>query len=198
MDLSGGEAAVWSQLKPSMRNKVRKAEKSGVTVIEDASPNFPVKFFDMLRAVFNRQGKAPTFNLRRVETVVRVLKDRGCLIPLTALRNNEPLASVILLLDGRTAYYWAGASYVDAYPFGANDIIQWHALQLAIGRGIVGYDTCGGGAYKEKFGGTLMSLPAGHLSINPVIGLVRTTVAKGFRARQKVMGAIQRATKGVR
>lgn len=198
VDLSKGEAAVWGRLKPAMRNKVRKAEKNGVRVVQDPSPAFPAQFFDMLRAVFNRQGRAPTYNLRRIETVVRVLEKSGRLIPLTALRDDEPLASIILLVDDRTAYYWAGASYVSAYAVGANDIIQWRALQLAIGKGLVNYDACGGGEYKEKLGGDFVPLPAGYLSINPVFGLVRTSVAKGFGAKQVLVGAVQRAVRAWR
>jgi hypothetical protein len=198
VDLSGGEDAVWQRLKPAMRNKVRKAEKNGVTVIEDTSPTFAREFSDMLRSVFNRQGKAPSYDQRRIETVVRVLTTSGRLSALTAVRDGQRLASVILLHDATTAYFWAGASYPSAYPFGANDIIQWRALQLAMSRGLGCYDACGGGDYKEKFGGTFVSLPAGHLVMNPVFGLVRSTVMRGFRAKQALLGAVQRAATGWR
>jgi len=192
VDLKGGETAVWQRLKPAMRNKVRKAEKHGVTVIADTSPAFAAEFSDMLRSVFNRQGIAPTYDQRRIETVVRVLTASGHLSALTAVRDNQRLASMILLRDARTAYFWAGASYPAAYPVGANDVIQWRALQLAMTQGLQTYDTCGGGDYKEKLGGTLVSLPAGHLALHPVFGVVRSSVMKGFRARQALMGAIQR------
>ncbi len=198
VDLSGGEDAVWQRLKPAMRNKVRKAEKHGVTVVEDTSETFARDFSDMLRSVFNRQGKAPSYDQRRIETVVRVLGRSGRLSALTAKRDNERLASVILLHDARTAYFWAGASYPSAYPFGANDIIQWRALQLAMSRGLECYDACGGGEYKEKFGGTFVSLPAGHLVMRPVFGLVRSSVLKGFRAKQALIGAVQRVATGWR
>jgi hypothetical protein len=198
VDLSGGEQAVWNQLKPAMRNKVRKAEKAGVTVAEDHAPDFGSRFFDMLCDVFNRQGLAPSYGLHRIETAVRILKASGHLVPLTAWLSGEALASIILLWDGRTAYYWAGASYPNAYPVAANDLIQWRALQLAVGRGHVVYDACGGGAYKEKLGGTLISLPAGHLSLSPMFSLVRAAVAKGFRAKQTLLGSVQRATRGLR
>jgi predicted N-acyltransferase len=148
--------------------------------------------------VFNRQGMAPTYDERRIDTVVRAMSMSGRMIPLTALRDGEPLASVILLLDHRAAYYWAGASYASAYPFGANDIIQWRALQLAIAKGRVLYDACGGGDYKEKFGGEFVSLPAGHLVMNPVFGLVRSSVMRGFRAKQALLGVVQRAAAGRR
>lgn len=192
VNLLGGEAGVWSRLKPAMRNKVRKAEKNGVVIERDPSPAFAPRFFDMLQAVFRRQNKVPTYGLRRIEAVVRLLQKSGRLVPLMALRDGEPLASVILLLDGRAAYYWAGASYESAYPFGANDLLQWRALQLSIEKGLEVYDACGGGDYKEKFGGTFVSLPGGHLSLHQVFGWVRASVEKGFRARQALLGAVQR------
>lgn len=198
IDLSGGEDAVWQRLKPAMRNKVRKAEKNGVTIVEGTSATFAQEFFTMLRSVFNRQGKTPSYDLRRIETVVRVLGNSGQLSALTAMRDGEQLASVILLHDATTAYFWAGASYPTAYPFGANDIIQWRALQLAISKGLTGYDACGGGDYKEKLGGTLVSLPAGHLIMSPLFGLVRSSVKRGFQARQALVGAVQRVAGGWR
>lgn len=198
VDLSGGENAVWQRLKPAMRNKVRKAEKHGVTIIEDTAPSFAHEFSDMLRSVFNRQGKAPSYDQRRIETVVRVLTAAGRLNTLTAVRDNERLASVIVLHDTKTAYFWAGASYPSAYPFGANDLIQWRAMQLAMSRGLDCYDACGGGDYKEKFGGTFVSLPAGHLVMRPVFGLVRSSVMRGFRAKQALIGVVQRVAAGWR
>jgi hypothetical protein len=198
VDLSGGEKTVWQRLKPAMRNKVRKAETQGVAVIEDTSPAFAHEFSDMLRSVFNRQGKAPSYDRRRIETVLRALTPSGSLTALTAMRDNQRLASVILLHDAKTTYFWAGASYPSAYPFGANDIIQWRAMQLAISGGRDCYDACGGGDYKEKFGGALVPLPAGHLVMRPVFGLVRSSVQKGFRARQVLIGAVQRVATGWR
>jgi hypothetical protein len=198
IDLSGGEDEVWKRLKPAMRNKIRKAEKSHVVVAEDCSSDFPRRFFDMLKDVFNRQGMAPTYSLRRIETVVRVLGQSGNFVGLTAWLNGEALASVILLVDGRAAYFWGGASYRAAYPVGANDNIHWHAMKQSIARGLQAYDTCGGGDYKEKFGGQAVALPAGHLPISPTAGVVRAVVRRGFRTQQVVRGLWQRLGKGSR
>jgi hypothetical protein len=198
VDLSAGADAVWQRLKPAMRNKVRKAEKQSVTVTADTSPDFAHEFSDMLRSVFNRQGKAPSYDRRRIEAVIRALMPSGSVSALTARRDDQRLASVILLHDATTTYFWAGASYPSAYPFGANDIIQWRAMQLAMSRGHGSYDACGGGDYKEKFGGVLVPLPAGHLVMRPVFGLVRSSVMKGFRARQALLGAVQRVATGWR
>lgn len=192
VDIAGGEEAVWARLKPAMRNKVRKAEKNGVVVTEDTTPDFPRRFAAMLKSVFNRQGIAPTYDEHRIAVVMTALAGSREVTALTAAKDGEELASVVLLHDATTSYYWAGASYPSAYPVAANDVIQWRALQLAIGRGHVRYDACGGGDYKEKFGGELVGLPAGHMATRPVFGLVRRSVRQGFRARQALLGAMQR------
>jgi hypothetical protein len=192
VDLSVGAADVWKNLKPAMRNKIHKAEKSGVVISRDTSPEFSGRFFDMLQAVFNRQGLTPTYGLSRVETLVRTLAESDNVVTLTAWREGQALASIILLADSKAFYFWGGASYDTAYPFGANDAVHWHALQLAIEKGLAVYDTCGGGAYKTKFGGTLVSIPGGYLCIDPLFRVVRGTVRIGVRTRSVVLGHAKR------
>lgn len=191
VDLAGGESNVWSNLKPAMRNKVRKAEKHGIVVTDDTPPLFAPQFFDMLKQVFRRQGVVPTYSLKLIETVVRVLAESGNLKTLTAWHEGQAVSSLILFVDGKTAYFWGGASYETAFGVGANDLIHWHALRLATGSGLLVYDTCGGGDYKQKFGGTLIHFPAGHLAVNPLFGIVRSIVKRGVHARQIVLGRLQ-------
>jgi CelD/BcsL family acetyltransferase involved in cellulose biosynthesis len=188
VDLSGGEAAVWKALKPAMRNKVRKAEKLGVVVTEDTAPDFPARFFALLEDVFHRQNSVPTYDLRLITAVVKTLGAAGHLRTLTAWHEGRMLSSMILLVDEHSAYFWGGASYAGAYPFGANDLIHWDALKWCTAQGLRTYDTCGGGEYKEKFGGTLHYFPAGYLALNPLFGLVRSAVRHGVRARQRLLG----------
>jgi hypothetical protein len=191
VDLSGGEAGVWKQLKPAMRNKVRKAEKHGVIVTRDTPHDFPERFFGMLRQVFLRQGAVPTYSLGLIRTVVDVLGEAGQLQTLTAWHEGQPVSALILFRDGRSLYFWGGASYETAFPVGANDLIHWHALREGANQGLLAYDTCGGGDYKEKFGGTLIHYPAGHLAVNPLFGIVRSVVKRGVSARQRVLGHLQ-------
>ncbi len=191
VDLSAGESGIWKRLKPAMRNKVRKAEKSGVRITDDMPTDFPARFFAMLEDVFHRQAAVPTYSLELIETVVRVLDRSGHAKTFTAWHNDEALACVILLVDATTAYFWGGASYRSAYSLGANDLIHWHALRFAVSRDLLVYDTCGGGDYKKKFGGTLITLPAGYLPLNPLFSLARSVVRQGIRTRQLVLGRLR-------
>ena len=45
-----------------------------------------------------------------------------------------------------------------------------------------------------KFGGTLVSLPAGHMVLHPIAGVMRASVERGVRARQAVLGTLRRMT----
>jgi Acetyltransferase (GNAT) domain len=198
VDLSEGADAVWKNLKPAMRNKIRKAEKSGVAITSDTSPEFPARFSEMLQATFSRKGLVPTYGPKRIETVVRTLAESDRVVTLTAWKGEDALAAVILLVDGATAYFWGGASFESAYPVGANDLIHWHALQLVICRGVRVYDTCGGGDYKTKFGGTHVRIPGGHVCISPLFGAVRAVVRNGFRAQRVVMGQARRIARRFR
>lgn len=179
-----------------MRNKVRKAEKNGVFVTEDTPADFSRRFFGMLKDVFHRQGATLTYSLEFVDTVVRVLARSGNLKTLTAWHGDEALASLILLVDGRSLYFWGGASYTKAHRFGANDMMHWHALRFATNEALLVYDTCGGGHYKEKFGGTRVCFPAGYLALNPLLGLVRSAGPRVVRARQLFLGKLQSLGKG--
>lgn len=198
VDISGGAEEVWSGMKPAMRNKVRKAEKSGVTVEFDTSPEFPRRYIGMLKATFGRQGLVPTYGLERVETIVDELIPSGNAATFTASLSDDAVAAIILLLDGTTAYFWGGASYRRAYEVGANDIIHWHALQYAIEKGLAVYDTSGGGDYKTKFGGVLTDLPAGYLGLKPWAGVLRATVHGTARLRQTALGHLLRARRADR
>lgn len=191
IDLSAGESEIWKRLKPAMRNKVRKAEKKGIRITDNTPTEFPARFFAMLEDVFNRQASVPSYSLELIETVVRILSRSGHVKTFTAWHDDKALASIILLMNATTAYFWGGASYPSAYPVGANDLIHWQALRFAAGRGLLVYDTCGGGDYKKKFGGPLITLPAGYLPLNPLLSLTRSFVRQGFRAKQLVLGRLR-------
>jgi hypothetical protein len=188
VDLSVGESKLWKSLKPQMRNKIRKAERNGIVVSNDTSPDFASYYFDMLKAVFKRQGLVPTYGLDRIEKVIQLLSASGNVSTFTAWRDSEALATLLLLHDKRNTYFWGGASYSSAYPYGANDVIHWEAFKYSIKRGIVCYDTCGGSGYKKKFGGYPVELPAGHNSINHIFSIVRNIAYSSYSTKQKVLG----------
>ena len=186
VNISTTESNIWQNLKPAMRNKVRKAEKNGIIVAIDDSLEFSRIYYDMLKVVFQRKGLVPTYNLSRVEKVIHYLKNSDNVITLTARKDSKPLSTIILLKDKSTLYYWGGASYQEAFKYGANDLIHWYAFQMANKIGIHHYDTCGGGEYKKKFGGTYIQIPSAYLSLNYLTGAARNIIKSSIVYRQKL------------
>ena len=192
VNISTTESDIWHNLKPAMRNKVRKAEKNGIIVAIDNSLEFSRIYYDMLKVVFQRKGLVPTYNLSRVEKVIHYLKNSENVITLTARKDSKLLSTIILLKDKTTIYYWGGASYQEAFKYGANDLIHWYAFQMANKMGIYHYDTCGGGEYKKKFGGTYIQIPSAYLSLNYLTGVARNIIKNCIIYRQKLTNYINR------
>ncbi len=194
IDLSPGENEIWKNLKPAMRNKVRKAEKNGISVTVDHSEQFADLYYDMLKTVFNRKGLQPTYDLERVRKVLQYLKTEKRIIPLIAKNNSTPLSAIILLQDKNTLYFWGGASFQEAFKYGANDLIHWYAFKLAKKYDIQNYDTCGGGDYKKKFGGELIHIPSGYMSLNFFTGTARNFIKRVYRYKQRIGGFLANIT----
>lgn len=192
VDLLFDESVLWQNIKPTMRNKIRKAKKNGVIVSPDNTKEFASRYFDMLKFVFRRQGLVPTYSLDRVEKIIKILSNSGNIVNFTAWKDSEPLSTIILLKYDKTLYFWGGASYKSAYAFGANDIIHWYAFLYALNEGFSVYDTCGGGDYKKKFGGELINLPAGYLSLNPIFYFARNVALASINTKQKFLGIISK------
>lgn len=190
VDLTDGEETVWRRIKPAMRNKIRKAWKKYVEIKENDSNEFAVQYYDMLKVVFKRQGLVPTYGQERIENILHYLRKSGNVFTLSAWNNSEPLSTALFLMDKKTLYFWGGASYPNAYQYGANDLIHWKAFQFAFKNRLKTYDTCGGGEYKKKFGGQLVEIPSGYLSLNPILRIVRYLAIKSFTAKQKFFGFI--------
>ncbi len=175
-----------------MRNKIRKAEKNNIVVSEDKTLEFATTYFDMLKTVFHRKGLAPTYTLGRVENILKNLHESKNVITITAQKDSQPISTILLLKDRRTFYYWGGASYQEAFKYGANDSIHWYAFQLAKKLGVHYYDTCGGGEYKKKFGGTYVQIPTAHKSMNTILPVARNIVKKSLKYKQIITSYLAR------
>ena len=64
--------------------------------------------------------------------------------------------------DGRSSYFWGGASWREHQILQPNEAIFWHAMRYWKERGVMTFDMGGGGDYKRKYGGAELVVP--HLS----------------------------------
>jgi CelD/BcsL family acetyltransferase involved in cellulose biosynthesis len=158
VDLSPGEAAVWSSFESRARNMTRKAEKAGVVArTVEPDENWIGRYYEMLRATFARQGLAPPHPLSFYRQM-RPLSAAGIARCVSADVDGAMVAGCIFLVDGNRMLYLSGVANEQGMTLAATSLLQWHAIKEAIGLGVTEYDMGGLGVpsidkFKRSFGG---------------------------------------------
>ncbi|GAB5491928.1 MAG: hypothetical protein Phog2KO_21430 [Phototrophicaceae bacterium] len=143
IELSDDFDTYWMSLAGRVRNKIRKAEKNGVTVECDTTGRLIPVFYDLLKLSFERWGKQqnePLFMakwrgqqrdpIHKFEILARVLGD-ACRIWVASI-DGEPV-STIIVLQGKNAHYTRGAMNIDLIGNSyANYLLQKCAIEDAI------------------------------------------------------------------
>lgn len=158
VDLSPGEAAVWTAFESRARNMTRKAEKAGVvarTVQPDAS--WIAGYYEMLRATFARQGLAPPHPLSFYRQMIP-LSAAGVVRCVSAEVEGTMVAGCVFVIDGKRMLYLSGVANEQGMTLAATSLLQWHAIKEAIALGVTEYDMGGLGVpsidkFKRSFGG---------------------------------------------
>jgi hypothetical protein len=193
IDLTQPEETIFGRMESACRRCIRQSEKRGVTIEEATDLEFAAEFHAQLTEVFVRQGLVPTYSVDRVERLIRHLQPAGELLMLRA-RNSEGecIATGIYPAAGRTALFWGGASLKAHQNLRPNEALHWHAMRYWKARGIETYDLGGYMDYKVKYGGQEVSIPGFRRSRSSVIAAARTLAPRGMRAKQMVLGRMQR------
>ncbi len=150
LDLAGDAESVWRSLASVVRNRVRKARKSGLTVVTDSGEHLAA--FHRVYARNMRDLGSPAAPKRLFINTLRHFGDRARLI--TVWHGSQPVAGAVWLRIGSTAYVpWVSAMrpYFSLAP---NDLLYWQAMQMACDAGCRRFDfgrsTVGSGPYRFK------------------------------------------------
>jgi lipid II:glycine glycyltransferase (peptidoglycan interpeptide bridge formation enzyme) len=139
------------------RTAIRKAEKSGVTVVRETGRECIAPYYEILSALYAAQGRS-TPNPREFYLELWDRFSRRGLIVLTARHESATIAGALLLHDRDTVYYLNGCSLHAHNHLNPNSLIQWEAIQLAKTSGAHRYDFVGSdierlAKFKRSFGG---------------------------------------------
>ncbi len=190
IDLTPDESRLYSNMSAkSCRYSLRKAEKLGVVVEEAHDEGFADDYYQQLCDVFAKQSLVPTYGKQRVRSLIRHLLPTGNLL---LLRAREPggkcIATGIFLGMNSSAYFWGNASWRQEQHFCPNEALHWYAIRYWKRKGMRCYDFCGGGDYKQKYGGHPVESYRFWKSRYRWIGWARTVAQGGFRLYQRVAG----------
>lgn len=151
LDLEGGREAVWKRVGAKVRNLVRKAEKSGLTVREGEPARDLDSFYDVFARNMRELG-TPVYSKRFFGEIFR---EFGGDLRLTVVEGEAGVAaSAITVTEGGfTEIHWA-ASRREMLRLSPNMLLYWDAIGQAADRGLrefcFGRSTEGSGPHRFK------------------------------------------------
>jgi FemAB-related protein (PEP-CTERM system-associated) len=147
---AGGAAALWERLDRKARNQIRKAEKSGLSVVRGGAEL--VGDFYRVFARNMRDLGTPVYTRRLFDQVANAFPERVRII-IVRLKDVAVAAGFTIRTRGLVEIPWA-SSIRDYNALCPNYLLYWHALQSAVAEGAETFDfgrsTPGEGTFKFK------------------------------------------------
>lgn len=190
IDLRRDPDAIWGGLKSECRTRIRKAQKSGVTVHVESDDSYIDDHWRITEGVFARSHIRPPFPREfLVEVHCRLFPERLC--AMSAIYQGRRIAMLLIPHDDRTAMYWAGGGLDEFLSLCPNNLIHWEALQECRRRGVGMYDFIsskgGPGRFKKTFGpDTVVSATHWEHSGSWVVSVLRRVYERRIRSRRRI------------
>lgn len=193
-DLTLPEEELFRRMTSACRRCIRKAEKTGLVVEEAGDAGFAGEYYEQLKDVFARQNKVPPYGLQRVQLLLEHLHPTGNLLLLRARTpDGRPIATGIYPGFNKVAHFWGNASWRADQIWRPNEALHWHAMRYWKRRGMQVFDWGGGGAYKEKYGVTYVTVPWFYKSRYRALSVLREQARKAFYRWQGIAGRWRRS-----
>jgi hypothetical protein len=152
---------VWKRFDSELRNRIRKAQKEGITVAQARATD---DFYRLYEAMFRAQGKRVPFGQEqlwelceelRSEEVGRVYEARDA--------EGRLHAAALITFDARMGFYTLSAAAPELRRSGANSLLLWGIFR-DLSSPIRSFDMVGANLrsitrFKERFGGELVEYP---------------------------------------
>jgi Acetyltransferase (GNAT) domain len=153
LDLTAGEAGLYSRLESSVRRAIRKAEKSGVTV-EILQSVEAVRVFYALQCQTRKKHGLPPPPFKFFLNIQRHILSQNLGMVVVARHGGRPIAASVYVTLGGRAIYKYGASDEAFQELRGSNLVMWAAIKEYVRRGAKHLDlgrTSAGNAGLRKF-----------------------------------------------
>jgi CelD/BcsL family acetyltransferase involved in cellulose biosynthesis len=130
----------FNRLKPSVRNKIRSADRSGVTIARAENEDDLTRTFYALHTETRRRLGVPVQPRRYFSLLWRRVLEPGLGFLLVAKAGGRPVAAAVFLGWKGTVVYKYGASDANAWKLRPNNAVLWHAINWACENGYSIFD----------------------------------------------------------
>lgn len=154
VDLTNNEDSIFSNMALAKRRGIKKAAKLGVIVEEATADGFAKEYYTQLTDVFAKQMLRPTYDIERVNVLIKHLYPDGKLLLLRA-RSPDGLSIASAIFPGfnNMMIFWGGASWRKYQKYHPNEYLMWHAIKYWKAKGIKTFNLGGWADYKIQYGG---------------------------------------------
>lgn len=190
LDLSPNEEEMWKNLRSECRTAIRKAINNNLIAEDTNDPQIIDEYYSQLREVFARQRLTPTYSYKTPQALFDCLKKEDLLFSLRVKLGQEVIATGLFSHDDRDVYFFGGASRQKFYHLRPNNFLHWELMKIAAKRGILRYET-GGGGFKQRFGGKLIKKYHWYKSYNLFAKFGRKIYKHQFRILQRLKGKLK-------
>ncbi len=157
LGLECSEDEAWGNLKSECRNRVRKAQKSGVKIVEAQERECLKEMYSMFVAAFAGRKTTTSKSLQYYYNLWDFLKPAGMTKVLFAEYEGRRIAGATFVMNADAGYLVSAGSHSEYNKVAPNNLVQWHFISSAIRDGLRKYDMNGRGLegidrFKETFG----------------------------------------------
>jgi len=131
LSLEGGEESVWGRLRSEIRNRIRKAQRSGFE-LRTGVAELPA-FYDVLAENMHRKG-TPIYGLRFMQELVRAFGARAEVIVLA--KDGQVVSGALVLDHAGVVNVPFVSSRQSVFHLCPNNLLYWEIIQRAIRRGM--------------------------------------------------------------
>jgi hypothetical protein len=146
LNIDGDINDMWMRMTSRQRNMVRKAEKTGVKIIQCKGTEEDITgFYKMLEGTFAKSGLVPPHPYSFYCNCIRNLTIEDRLLFLSARVNGENIAMGLFPYDEKEIHYMSGTSQTNIGKYAPNNLMQWKVIRFAVENNISVYDLGGSG-----------------------------------------------------
>jgi len=140
IDLSIPVEVIWQNyIHPNKRNKIRKAEKSGIIIEKHGIENLYI-FLNLIKETRRKAGLCESITNYYEKLLNEYLPDNA--VVLVSYYEKRPISGVVVLGNKNIMHYWLGASADNVPNLGQGELLQWEAIKWAKGQNARYYDLC--------------------------------------------------------
>ena len=171
---------------PDIRRRIKKGEKLEFIIRDTSLPDDIHHAYRLINASHRRQDHPFRFRIEQFEAFLQLpeLKDHFKIY--TIWMGNTPVATIVLLIDGKIAYDWISGADPLHYQSGLNQVLFWKVLQKLHDSGVGIFDF---------FGANTFSISKYKSAFNfELVPYYRVSKESGILAR--ILMGIKRSLKG--